>query len=140
MPSKKSKKPSSPPFTPTEHSDWRTCTCDRCKQRRLVVEKYETPGCTCADRSWYGKGHDTQCPLSAPAIIIAPVTKGRHGRTEYAGTEYESLDAARVFTKNAGRLARAILLYNGIQYGTAPEDFAQAAEDATKPSITLENE
>lgn len=31
-----------------------------CKQ---IKEKHETPGCTCAERSWYGPGHDSACPL-----------------------------------------------------------------------------
>jgi|SRR5690348_4112270 len=40
-----------------------------CKQ---IKEKHETPGCTCAERSWYGTGHDSACPLGD---VVAPSGK-----------------------------------------------------------------
>jgi len=30
--------------------------------------------CTCASRSWYGKGHDTQCPIRLATDVLALAT------------------------------------------------------------------
>jgi hypothetical protein len=32
--------------------------------RAQILKKYETSECTCAERSWFGKQHDEQCPLN----------------------------------------------------------------------------
>jgi hypothetical protein len=32
--------------------------------RRVVLNLQSFPECDCADRSWYGSYHDTQCPCA----------------------------------------------------------------------------
>lgn len=57
-----------------------------CAAKQRTVAKYETPGCTCAARSWFGEGHDSACPArcvrqnaereaDAPACLAPPLLK-----------------------------------------------------------------
>lgn len=59
---------------------------------------------------------------------MIPVGKDVNNRQTFSGTEFETLDEAQAFNKNAG-FKGASLISNGTLYGTTDRDFAQAKAD-----------